>query len=103
MSNFIDNCNSLSNLQFGFKKGTSTTDACLRLVSDLLLTFNKKKFTIALFIDLRKAFDLVDRDILVEKLQIYGFRGIVNLFLKSYLSNIERNMLKLIMVILKFL
>ena len=37
--------------------------------------------------DLRKAFDLVDVDILIEKLYIYGFRGITGELLKSYLTN----------------
>ena len=41
---------------------------------------------IAIFVDLRNAFDTVDCRILLHKLQKYGFRGVCHSFLKSYLS-----------------
>ena len=41
--------------------------------------------------DLRKAFDIVDRTILVNKLTRYGLRGSVSDFIKSYLSNIKQH------------
>ena len=87
MSKFIDRFNILSNLQFGFRKASSTTSAIFKVVSDILPAFNDKSYTVALFLDLKKAFDTVDRSILVHKLSIKGFRGIVNSFLSSYLSN----------------
>ena len=87
MLKFIEKFKILSNLQFGFKKATSTTNAIFRFVSDVLPSFNGKSFTIALLLDLRKAFDLVDRDILLHKLSIIGFRGVTGSFLSSYLTN----------------
>ena len=90
MSKFIDRFQVLSNLQFGFRKASSTTAAIFKFVSDILPTFNEKSYTIALFLDLKKAFDTVDRDILIHKLSIKGFRGVVNSFLSSYLSNREQ-------------
>jgi len=38
-------------------------------------------------LDLRKAFDTVQRDILITKLKHYGIRGLVNRFFQSYLNN----------------
>ena len=46
-------------------------------------SLNKKIAT--LFLDLKKAFDVVDHDILLNKLEYCGFRGHVNVFLKNYL------------------
>ena len=87
LNDFIEKYGILSEMQYGFRKGKSTTLAILDLTNDFLDTFNKKSFTIALFLDLRKAFDTVDKYILIHKLSILGFRGVSNDFLDSYLSN----------------
>ena len=57
------------------------------MVTDILKTFNQKSFTIAIFLDLRKAFDTVNIEILMHKLELYGFRGNINKFIASYLSD----------------
>ena len=83
---FVNRNNIISNIQFGFRESSSTSLAIFYLLKNFMTTMNKKTYTIALFLDLRKAFDVVDRRILVEKLSIYGFRGIVRSFIESYLS-----------------
>ena len=45
------------------------------------------KYAVALYIDLKKAFDTVDHSILLEKIKYYGIRGHGNKFLNSYLSS----------------
>ena len=87
MMTFIEHHNILSNLQYGFIKGRSTTQAIFRFVTDVMETFHNKTYTIALFLDLTKAFDTVSKDILIHKLRLYGFRGLTSMFLSSYMTN----------------
>ena len=84
---FIDCFNILTDLQFGFRKAKNTTQAIFKLTSDMLSTFHEKSYTVALYLDLSKAFDTISREMLIHKLSVYGFRGITNSFLSSYLSD----------------
>ena len=86
LSNFMERFNILSKFQFGFRKGSSTTLAIFRFTQDILKTFNYKLYTVALFLDLKKAFDTVSIEILSLKLFKYGFRGNVHAFIMSYLT-----------------
>ena len=63
----------------------STSDA----LSDLtgFISLNKKKYCATLSIDLNKAFDSISHDILIIKLEKYGFLGVVLKLLVSFLSN----------------
>ena len=86
----------MNNAQYGFKNGVSTSDA----LSDLtgFISLNKKKYCSmrctcdALSIYLKKAFDSISHDILIIKLEKYGFRieGVVLKLLVSFLSNINQ-------------
>ena len=54
--------------------------------SIILYTFDKGEALCAVLIDLSKAFDCVDRGVLLDKLEGYGIRGKISLLLKSYLG-----------------
>ena len=86
-SSFINRHALITENQFGFRENRSTTTAIFSFVTDVLQTFNKGNYTIAIFMDLKRAFDTVDLSILVYKMNRYGFRGVSNMFFESYLTN----------------
>ncbi len=85
--NYLHCFNLLSRFQFGFQKGRSTTDAILEFVDQVSASLDGSQTTIGTFCDLSKAFDCVNHEILIRKLQVYGIDGIALNWLISYLSN----------------
>ena len=73
--------------QYGFRPKQSNVHAILDIVSTCFDNVENKKFTGLLLLDLTKAFDTVQRKILLAKLNHYGIRGVVNNFFESYLTN----------------
>ena len=72
--------------QFGFQKNKSTSLAVLDIYSKLIKSIENKEFSCCIFLDFAKAFDTVNHDILLSKLEHYGITGIVNDWFRSYLS-----------------
>ena len=72
--------------QFGFRKHYSTNHALISIVEKIRDALDKNMYTCGVFIDLEKAFDTVNHQILLSKLYHYGIRGIANKWLSSYLS-----------------
>ena len=77
----------LSKKQFGYRKGMSTQTPLI-VMTELWkkATDGKKKFA-ALLIDLSKAFDCISHDLLIAKLEAYGFEKSALDLIASYLSN----------------
>ena len=88
--NFLTKYNILFNNQYGFRKNHSTALALIHLYDKLSSAIDNRKFTIGVFIDLSKAFDTVNHEILLAKLQHYGVRGTPLKWFKSYLSDREQ-------------
>ena len=84
---FLEKNNVISNHQFGFRKGFSTEMALITAIDHITEALDNKKHVIGLFLDLRKAFDTVDKSILLNKLHHYGIRGTALEWFNSYLSN----------------
>ena len=72
--------------QFGFRKGHSTTHALHKSIDIINRSRAEGKHVLGIFIDLSKAFDTLDHDKLVIKLQNSGIRGTALSLLKSYLT-----------------
>ena len=83
---FLEKFNLLFQLQFGFRSGYSTTHALIHMTEKIRSELDKGNVSCGIFIDLQKAFDTVNHDILLKKLDYYGFRGVINDWFRSYLS-----------------
>ena len=73
--------------QYGFRKLHSTEFATLELVGRALSDIDKKNTSIAIFMNLSKAFDTLDHDILLNKLRYYGIRNTELKWFSSYLHD----------------
>ena len=72
--------------QFGFRKKHGTNHAVTWLVENIVEAFENKQLVLGVFLDLSKAFDIIDHTILLQKLQHYGIRGLASDWFCSYLS-----------------
>ena len=87
MSEFLSKNNLIYSKQFGFRSNYSTNHALISLTENMNYNLDARRYTAGIFIDLQKAVDTVNHNILCEKRLHYGFRGITNKLLKSFLTN----------------
>ena len=85
--NFFNKYNILNFNQYGFRKNHSTAMAIYDILESKLSNLDKNKVSCAIYLDLSKAFDTVDKTILLKKLEHFGIRGIGLKLLENYLTN----------------
>ena len=83
---YLTENNILSSSQFGFRSGLSTDNAVNSMSRSIYEAMDKREFSVCIMIDLSKAFDTLDRNMLLNKLKYYGISNNSLLWFQSYLS-----------------
>jgi hypothetical protein len=87
LTSYLESNELLSPSQFGFRKERSTMHPLVHFMNTVSSALNKKHHTIAIFCDLRKAFDTVDHEILLKKLKKMGIGGVELEWFRNYLCD----------------
>jgi hypothetical protein len=84
--NHLELHNLLYTYQYGFLRNRSTEHNLTQVINHISLTNNDGNFSIGVLLDLKKAFDVCEHNILLAKLTKYGISGLALEWFKSYLS-----------------
>ena len=87
LNKFLDLHSIIYPEQYGFRAGSSTTHSLISITETIKKTIDEKKYGCGVFIDLKKAFDTVNHEILLQKLEHYGIRGVALSWFESYLTD----------------
>jgi hypothetical protein len=87
LTNYMEENRLFTRHQFGFRKNHSTTYLMLDLFDEIYKSKSKSQKPGIIFLDIKKAFDTVNHDILIKKLVYYGIGGTALLWFRNFLSD----------------
>lgn len=86
VTSFINRHNLLNKNQFGFRQDLSTVDAVLEYMDRAYTSLDSREYFTTVFLDFAKAFDTVNHEVLLSKLDFMGIRGNVLDWFKTYIE-----------------
>ena len=87
LSTFLNTKDIIYPLQFGFRQNYSTSYALIHLTETIKEALGQGKYGCGIFVDLQKAFDTVNHNILLGKLKHYGIKGVAYSLFESHLKD----------------
>ena len=84
---FLTDTGQICETQYGFRSNHSCEHAIAQVVGSVLKNMEMNKSTIAVMLDLSKAFDTIEHSIMIKKLELFGVRGVCLEWFKSYLKD----------------
>ena len=89
---YFTNENMISSKQYGFRPGFTTSDCLIDVIEEITSSLDLGHYVVSLFLDLSKAFGIVNSQILLHKLKYYGLQQSECNWFQSYLSNRKQQM-----------
>jgi hypothetical protein len=83
---FLNKHNLISEAQNGFREKKSTNTAIQTFIEDIQKALDNKRFALGIFLDLTKAFDVINHNLLLDKLELCRLRGKIHSWMSSYLT-----------------
>ncbi len=87
LSKYLEKESILSEYQFGFRSSHSTTTTLLDCSNEWYVNMDRGQYNLVVFLDIKKAFDTVNHDILLKKLEMYGLGDSALALLRNYLTD----------------
>ena len=87
LQHYLESNNCLTPNQSGYRKTYSTTDHLVRLQHHIRKAQHRKQYTIAVFLDFSKAFDMVWKNGLIYKVKQKGIQGVMLNFINDFMTN----------------
>ena len=85
--NFLEKHRIIYSKQFGFRAHHATDHAIMSITDKIQRAIDDKEYSCGIFLDFSKAFDTINHDILIAKLEHYGIREVVKNWFISFLKN----------------
>ena len=82
---FLTETNQIDDSQYGFRAGHSCENAISEVLGEIVKTLQNGKTTVCILLDLSKAFDSLEHDMIFKKMERYGLRGLCLKWFESYL------------------